>query len=352
MIMESEKRHIVFVVNPISGTQSKEPILQSVRENIDRDKYTYEILKTEYAGHASEIAAQAAGDGAFAVVAIGGDGTVNEVARSLVHTATALGIIPCGSGNGLARHLQIGLNTRRAIDAINEGCVETIDYGRMNDRDFFVTCGVGFDAFISLKFAQADKRGPLTYVEQVLKEGLNYKPETYELTVDGKPEHYKAFLIACGNAAQYGNNAYIAPKATLTDGLLDVTVLQPFAAIDIPELALQLFTKTIDQNSHITTLRCKSLHISREQEGVVHFDGEPVMMGKDINISIVPAALRAIVPNETRDPNLLERTQEVISGLRQFNDEFFEGIAQRNKEIIDRSKEQIKRLTGNKEKGA
>lgn len=343
--MDSNKQqHIVFVVNPVSGTQDKESVLQAVHEGIDRQRYTFEIRETEYAGHATEIAAQCAADGVFAVVAVGGDGTVNETARSLVHTGTALGIIPCGSGNGLARHLQIGMSTRKAIDTINEGRVEDIDYGRINDHDFFVTCGVGFDAFVSLKFAQAGKRGPLTYIEQALKESLNYKPETYELTIDGNTEHYKAFLIACGNAAQYGNNAYIAPKATLTDGLLDVTVLQPFTPLDVPELALQLFTKTIDQNSHIKTLRCKSLHIARQTEGVVHYDGEPVMTGNDIAVSIVPAGLRVIAPNETRDPNMLERAQEVISGLRQVNEEFFDGIAQRNKEIIGKGKKQIKRI--------
>ena len=343
--MDSNKQqHIVFVVNPVSGTQDKESVLQAVHEGIDRQRYTFEIRETEYAGHATEIAAQCAADGVFAVVAVGGDGTVNETARSLVHTGTALGIIPCGSGNGLARHLQIGMSTRKAIDTINEGRVEDIDYGRINDHDFFVTCGVGFDAFVSLKFAQAGKRGPLTYIEQALKESLNYKPETYELTIDGNTEHYKAFLIACGNAAQYGNNAYIAPKATLTDGLLDVTVLQPFTPLDVPELALQLFTKTIDQNSHIKTLRCKSLHIARQTEGVVHYDGEPVMTGSDIAVSIVPAGLRVIAPNETRDPNMLERAQEVISGLRQVNEEFFDGIVQRNKEIIGKGKKQIKRI--------
>lgn len=337
----NKQRHIVFVVNPTSGTQGKDSVLQAVNEGIDRQKYTFDIRETEYAGHATEIAAQCAADGVFAVVAVGGDGTVNETARALVHTDTALGIIPCGSGNGLARHLQIGMNTRKAIDTINEGWIENIDYGRINDHKFFVTCGVGFDAFISLKFAQAGKRGPLTYIEQALKQSLNYKPETYELTVDGNTEHYNAFLIACGNAAQYGNNAYITPKATLTDGLLDVTVLQPFTLLDVPELAVQLFTKTIDQNSHIKTLRCKSLHIARQSEGVVHYDGEPVMTGNDITISIVPAGLRVIVPNETKDPNMLERAQEVFNGLRQVNEEFFDGI--RNSDIIGIGKKQSKR---------
>ena len=252
--MDSEKKHITFIVNPISGTQEKEQIIALINEYLDIDKYTFQIIYTQYAGHAEEIAAQCAEDSHFAVVAVGGDGTVNEVARALTHTHTALGIIPCGSGNGLARHLQISMQPRKAIEAINEGIIERIDYGTINRRKFFCTCGVGFDAFVSLKFAEAGKRGLNTYIEQSLNASLNYKPETYKLTIDGnETEIYQAFLIACGNAAQYGNNAYIAPKATLTDGLLDVTILNPFTPLDVPSLALQLFTKTIDQNSHIKT---------------------------------------------------------------------------------------------------
>ena len=364
-----EKQHITFVVNPISGTQEKEQILNLIDEKIDIDKYTFQVEFTQYAGHAEEIASQCAEEGHFAVIAIGGDGTVNEIARALVHTDTALGIIPCGSGNGLARHLQISMTPKKAIDVINEGLIEKIDYGLINDQKFFCTCGVGFDAFVSLKFAEAGKRGLTTYVEQSLNASLNYKPETYEVAIDGnETEIYKAFLIACGNAAQYGNNAYIAPKATLTDGLLDVTVLNPFIPLEVPSLALQLFTKTIDQNSHIKTFRCKSIHIHREQPGVVHFDGDPFEMGEDLDVSIVHLGLNMIVPSdEERELNVIDRAQEVINGIWQMNDNIFKDIKQRNEllikdikqrnehiindikqrnnELIGKGKEQLKKLT-------
>lgn len=345
--MEKERKHITFIVNPISGTQEKEQIVHLIDERIDIDKYTFQVEYTQYAGHAEQIAARCAEEGHFAVIAVGGDGTVNETARSIVHTDTALGIIPCGSGNGLARHLQIGMSAKKAIDVINEGMTELIDYGLINDRKFFCTCGVGFDAFVSLKFAEAGKRGLNTYIEQSLNASLNYKPETYEVTIDGnETEHYKAFLIACGNAAQYGNNAYIAPKATLTDGYLDVTVLNPFTPLDVPSLALQLFTKTIDQNSHINTFRCRSIHIHREQPGVVHYDGDPVEMGEDLEVRIVHQGLNVIVPSEDlKEMNVFDRAQEVINGLRQINDHVFEGIRQRNSELIDKGREQLKKLT-------
>ncbi|MBQ9675260.1 MAG: YegS/Rv2252/BmrU family lipid kinase [Bacteroidaceae bacterium] len=345
--MDSEKKHITFIVNPISGTQEKEQIIALINEYLDIDKYTFQIIYTQYAGHAEEIASQCAEDSHFAVVAVGGDGTVNEVARALTHTHTALGIIPCGSGNGLARHLQISMQPRKAIEAINEGIIERIDYGTINRRKFFCTCGVGFDAFVSLKFAEAGKRGLNTYIEQSLNASLNYKPETYKLTIDGnETEIYQAFLIACGNAAQYGNNAYIAPKATLTDGLLDVTILNPFTPLDVPSLALQLFTKTIDQNSHIKTFRCKTINIRREKPGVVHYDGDPVMMGANLKVKIHHAGLHVIVPtDDNKDINVLDRAQEVINGIRQMNEQFFEGIRQRNNELLDKGKKQLKKLT-------
>lgn len=345
--MDSEKKHITFIVNPISGTQEKEQIIALINEYLDIDKYTFQIIYTQYAGHAEEIASQCAEENHFAVVAVGGDGTVNEVARALTHTHTALGIIPCGSGNGLARHLQISMQPRKAIEAINEGLIERIDYGTINRRKFFCTCGVGFDAFVSLKFAEAGKRGLNTYIEQSLNASLNYKPETYKLTIDGnETEIYQAFLIACGNAAQYGNNAYIAPKATLTDGLLDVTILNPFTPLDVPSLALQLFTKTIDQNSHIKTFRCKTINIRREKPGVVHYDGDPVMMGANLKVKIHHAGLHVIVPtDDNKDINVLDRAQEVINGIRQMNEQFFEGIRQRNNELLDKGKKQLKKLT-------
>lgn len=345
--MDNNKKKIVFVINPISGTQGKEQILAWVNEKLDREKYDMEVVYTEYAGHAVQIAEQKAAEKAFAVVAIGGDGTINEIARSLVHTDTALGIIPCGSGNGLARHLQIPLDPKKAVDIINGGRLEVIDYGKINGIPFFCTCGVGFDAFVSLKFSQAGKRGPLTYLEQTLQESLKYRPEVYELEMDGNVStRYRAFLIACGNASQYGNNAYITPRATLDDGLLDVTILEPFTVLDVPSLSFQLFNKTIDQNSRIKTFQCKSLRIHRSKPGVVHFDGDPMMAGEDIEVSIVQRELKVIVPCETckRSGNVLQRAQDYINGLKQLNEAFVEDISHKNRAILDKGKEQIKKL--------
>ena len=283
-----------------------------------------------------QIAAQAAEEKTDMVVAIGGDGTINEIARSLVHTDTALGIIPCGSGNGLARHLHIPMEPKRALEVLNEGCMDVIDYGKINGTDFFCTCGVGFDAFVSLKFAHAGKRGLLTYLEKTLQESLKYEPETYELETENGVSKYKAFLIACGNASQYGNNAYIAPQATLTDGLLDVTILEPFTVLDVPSLAFQLFNKTIDQNSRIKTFRCKQLCIRRTTPGVVHFDGDPMETDANVNIQLIQRGLRVVVPraSEKDAANVLQRAQEYMNGIKLMNEAIVDNITDRNKKIL------------------
>jgi YegS/Rv2252/BmrU family lipid kinase len=314
------KKQIIFIVNPISGTQNKRAILKLIDERINRDLFDYRIVRTQYAGHAVEIARQAAEDKADLVVAIGGDGTINEIGRSLVHTDTALGIIPCGSGNGLARHLHIPMDARAAIDLINECPTLGIDYGLINQRPFFCTCGVGFDAFVSLKFADSGKRGLLTYLENTLHESLTYEPETYEIEDETGSVKYKAFLIACANASQYGNNAYIAPQASLTDGLMDITILEPFTVLDVPSLAFQLFNRTINRNSCIKTLRAKKIKIHRQHGGVLHFDGDPVMDGKDIEVELIPQGLTVIAPKEVAPQdeaprNLLQQMNELFIGL-------------------------------------
>ena len=326
-----EKKRIVFILNPISGTHSKKEIPGLIDKLLDKEQFDYELRLTEYAGHAAEIAKESAANGIDIVVAIGGDGTVNEVARSLVHTEAALGIIPCGSGNGLARHLCLPLDIKKAIHIINECRIENFDYGVINDLPFFCTCGMGFDAFISLKFAEAGKRGPITYVENVLKEGLNYKPETYEVEDETGAKKYKAFLIACANASQYGNNAYIAPGATMKDGLMDVIIMEPFDTLEAPQIAADLFMKTLTNNSKIKTFRTKSLKIHRTSEGAIHYDGDPVMTGKDIDVHIEHMGIKIVT-----NPEAIEDDSQPNFLLNAFSD-FFNNINNVREDIGRRS---------------
>lgn len=296
------KRKILAVINPISGTSNKEFMPEIIARCIDTDKFEVVVRFTQHASHATLLTEEAIKEGFYGVIAVGGDGTINEVARSIVHSDTALGIIPCGSGNGLARHLCIPLEPHKAIEIINKAKIELLDYGVINDLPFFCTCGMGFDAFISLKFAEAGKRGPLTYLENVLKEGLKYKPETYTVMDETGTKQYNAFLIACANASQYGNNAYIAPKATMTDGLMDVIIMEPFTAFDAPQISIDMMNRTLDKNSKIKTFRTKRIHIHRNNPGAIHFDGDPIMTGTDIDVHIEEKGIRIITnPDETED---------------------------------------------------
>lgn len=309
----SPHKNIVFIVNPISGTHNKRAVLRLIEQVTDQSQFNYQIVRTQYAGHAHEIAAQAVAYKADIVVAIGGDGTINEVGSSLINTETALGIIPCGSGNGLARHLHIPLDIKGALEIILAGYTEQIDYGLIDHRPFFCTCGVGFDAFVSQKFANSGKRGLMSYLENTLNEGLSYQPETYEIEIADTSFKYKAFLIACANASQYGNNAYIAPRASLTDGEMNITILEPFSVLDIPSLAFQLFNKTIDQNSNIKTMQAPKIIIHRSKEGVFHFDGDPIMGGKDLEIEIVPKGLKVVVPENPKEAFELATISQYIN---------------------------------------
>lgn len=279
-------KRITFIINPISGTRAKKDIASYIEKELDTTIYAPTFVTTQYAGHAHELAMQAAAEGVAVVVAVGGDGTVNEVASALVHTPTALGIIPCGSGNGLARHQRIPMKVKGAVDVLNHGVVRALDYGTINGRAFFCTCGVGFDAFVSMKFAEGGKRGFLSYIEKTLREGVRYKSETYTLKYDGQDEEQEAFLIACANASQYGNNAYIAPEASMEDGLMDVIILKPFYTIQAPQVIMQLFNKSLPHNPHVQVKRLSHLQIHRPSSGGVHIDGDPIMMGQDIDVKI------------------------------------------------------------------
>lgn len=304
------KKKAVFVINLNSGTSSKAAIPGLIENTIDKEKFDYEIVVTQYAGHASEIASRAKDEGKDIVVAVGGDGTVNEVARAIVHSGTALGIIPCGSGNGLARHLLLPMNVKKAIEVLNECEIRALDYGIINGYPFFCTCGMGFDAFVSQKFAEAGKRGPITYVENVLREGLKYKPETYILQDENGTIKHKAFLISCANASQYGNNAYIAPQASMSDGLMDVIIMEPFDVFEAPQISIDMFNKTLDKSSKIKTFKCRKLHIHRSKPGAIHYDGDPAMTGEDIDVELVPNGINIVVnpfaDRSLRRPNALQ----------------------------------------------
>lgn len=315
--MTEQKKCVYAIINPISGVGSKRKIPKMIENLCTPDIHNLQIVFTEYSGHASVLTRMALDAGADIIIAVGGDGTVNEIARAMLYSKAVLGIIPKGSGNGLARELHIPMDTRRALELIFKGKVITIDCCKANDRIFFCTCGVGFDAAVSQKFAKEKRRGSLTYIKNTIEEYLSYKPEPYELLVDDTTIKEKAFLVAVGNASQYGNNAFIAPHANIQDGTMDITILAPFSTLDIAPLAIQLFTKQIDRNSRIKTMRAKRATIIRQTSGVMHLDGEPVMTGCRVEINIIPAALQVFTPVTV---SFTEEVQNMFGQVTRFFD--------------------------------
>lgn len=309
------KRSIIVIINPIAGVRPKDEIPAIVHEVLPDDQFDVQIRYTEYAGHASEIAKEAVRNGIDSVVAIGGDGTINETAKSLINSETALGIVPMGSGNGLARHIQIPLEITRALQVVKEGHREKIDYGDVDGHIFFCTTGVGFDAMVSKKFAEIKGRGPINYAKSVVDVISNFDATTYSLYTDDGKYNEKAFLIAIGNAAQWGNNAFITPRASMTDGLLDITLVKPFPLIDGPQLAMQLFTRTIDENPHVETFRSQNVRIVLPKaNSVVHVDGEPITLSGVLHIGIHPKGLYVLTPAEPMS-NVLEPIQYALEDI-------------------------------------
>ena len=289
-------KNIAFIINPISGTLNKRRIPKIIDKLLDKEQWMPDIVFTEYKGHGIELARHYAALGFNAVVAVGGDGTVNEVASGLRGTNTALGVIPIGSGNGFARHMGTPLRTTNAVEALNNMTPVRCDYGLANDHPFFATCGTGFDASISEEFQKAGTRGFRTYFEKIVKNIFTYEPENYKLEGEGIDIEGKAFLVTIANCSQWGASAVIAPKASIQDGKLDVVFCSPFPLILAPGLALGLFTKTIDQGIHVTSLKTKEVTLFRDNAGPFHIDGDPVEMGTEIHIHVVEDGLWVLAP--------------------------------------------------------
>jgi YegS/Rv2252/BmrU family lipid kinase len=289
------RREILFVINPISGTQSKSKLVALIEKTIECDQLDSHVAFTEYAGHATELARVAVNQAYDYVVAVGGDGTMNEVARALVDTDTALGIVPVGSGNGLARHLGIPVHVAQSLKRIREEKVVQIDSCTLNDIPFFCTAGVGFDAHVGYVFAQGKKRGFRTYVQTTLQEFFRYKPASYQICIEGKTRDQRAFGITFANASQYGNNAYIAPQADIQDGKMEVCLIQPFPAHAFLELGTRLFNKTLHNSRYVEINQVREATLQGNGPLRIHLDGESYETGDTLNVKIKPRSLKVLV---------------------------------------------------------
>lgn len=280
-----------FIVNPIAGTGKKDRITEKLINQLSKQIH-YDISFTENKSHATAMAKEAIKSGIDALIAVGGDGTVSEVAKALINSPVALGIIPSGSGNGFARHLKIPLDTSKAIETLNNYRIKSVDTAVINDNPFIAFSGFGFDALISQKFNQSKQRGLLSYIQLSARHFFNYKSQHFEFLIDGKKLQTEAFLITVANVSQYGNNAWIAPKASMEDGKLDVCIIKSFPRHLAPDILYKLFNKQIHKSKYYECYQAKSIQIV--QPDMFQVDGEYMSSEGDININIVPKSLKII----------------------------------------------------------
>jgi len=287
----------LFIINPISGTAQKQNLPDLIHHTLKVDPSKIKIVLTRYAGHGREIAAEAVQHKIPYIISVGGDGTMNEIASSLLNTESSLGIIPMGSGNGLARHLHIPLNITRAIDMLNNFSTTVIDSGNINGKPFFCTAGIGLDAQVSKVFDELPTRGLKTYTKAFIKKVRSYKGDELKIRFSDGSEANGTFLLSTfANSNQYGNNAFIAPNASLTDKRLNLVLLKPVSPIKALKKIYKLFSRKLHMDKDVKHYLFDTIEINRNMTGPAHIDGDPVMLDKTIVVSCVPHSLRILTP--------------------------------------------------------
>lgn len=293
-------RKILFIVNPNAGKRISDRIIQTIRKEFPQDMY-YQIAIWKDKNDFDEIIEIFKLQSYTDVVAVGGDGTVNKVASTIVNTEVALGIVPIGSGNGLARTLGLSMQIEEVIKQIVKGKYTKIDSGTVNGKAFFCTSGIGFDAHIGNLFASSVKRGLKSYVKITTQELFNYKAKFYTIRFNNRELKKKAFLITVANAGQYGNDFFIAPEASITDGLFHLVILKPFSVLNFPSLLSKILSKKAQTSKSIETYTTNKLVITRETTDTIHFDGEPDMQPKEVVFEMKPKSLKVIIGEKFKD---------------------------------------------------
>ncbi len=288
------KERIRFIINPISGVGRKNTIPPMIESHLDKERFDYDIMYTEYKQHARELALQASEENIDIVCAVGGDGSVHEVGTALIGTKTKLAIIPTGSGNGLARHLNIPLGIKDAIYCINfSKCIE-MDTVLVNDKSFLGVGGYGLDAVVAKKFDEHHKRGFINYIYLTIREFFRFNPMNVSIDVDGKVKTLPVVLLTVANSSQFGNGFTVSPKSDVTDGELELVVLKPFSLWHIPSLVFRFFSKKSDRSRYSEVISFKNAKIQSSRQ-LAHYDGEPMDVLSELNVSVVPKSLNIVV---------------------------------------------------------
>lgn len=292
------RKPILFIVNPFSGVGKQRIIEQRVDALLDKTIYAPEIRYTEYAGHATQLAAEAVENDTDIVVAVGGDGSVNEVMKSLVNTEVVLGIIPTGSGNGFAMHLGIGRQIDRAIQILNSGKTIIVDSCMINQHPFINLAGVGFDAHIAYHIKKSTFRGLKGYIWQTLLHAYKYEFPKIDITIDGQQMTKHCLVAEVANAPMFGYHFKIAPQAKFNDGILDVVIVKKVPKWRYLLSSWRFLTGSFHKSSLAEVYTGKSIQITCKDELAVHFDGEGFLTNKNLDFSIIPDSLRVMVPGQ------------------------------------------------------
>ena len=289
---------VFFIINKYSGSGFQSAIEGRIIDECARLKLEGTIEYTLHKGHATELAQQAVTDGFGRVFAMGGDGTVNEVARGLVNTSTALGILPKGSGNGLARHLHIPLNVQNALKLMDKYHVISMDTLSINNHLSINVAGIGFDGHVAGKFGKNGKRGLIGYSKLIIKEFLQFKEFNTMISLDGKPLERRSFILALANSSQFGNNAKISPLASVCDQLIDVCFVKKVPIRQAIGFARKMFTGHMNDSAFVEILQAKNVTIKFDRPMPFHCDGESMEPTTDFSVVLSPGSLRMIVPDE------------------------------------------------------
>jgi YegS/Rv2252/BmrU family lipid kinase len=294
-------KQVLFIVNPHAGTGGTKAFETQIAGELDPRLFETQIAYTRYPGHGTELAADAARRGVDIVAAVGGDGSVNEVAQGLLGSSSVLAVVPKGSGNGLARMLGISRRTSAALAVIQEGALQTIDVGEANGHLFLSNAGVGFDALVARLFAGGSRRGLGAYTRQVLRALRHYHPETYTLRTEKRSWETTAFLVTVANGSQFGYNFKIVAGARPDDGILDACIMRPFPTLALPAVSLAAWIYGLAGTRYASHVPCRELRIAAARPlEWMQIDGDPVpVAGGTVRIRIRPSALQVLALQRT-----------------------------------------------------
>ncbi len=291
------KKQIRLIVNPASGLRKKRFLEQELSPVLKHPGFSCELFYTKGPTHATDLAQEAVDLHYYAVVVCGGDGTINEVLAPLLHSSTALGVIPLGSGNGFARHLGISMLPAKAAKQLTQAQPVHIDACMVNNLPFVNVAGIGLDALVAHDFSIQPERGFWAYFSSVLRLWFKTSNRVYKLKLDGKKFKVKALMVSFANGSQFGNNAMIAPGARMDDGLMQVCFLRKFPTLKAPVLAWQLFSGKIIRSRHLRILPAREVSVKRTRKKI-HLDGEPFKLSKKLRVKVLPAALNILAPSQ------------------------------------------------------